>query len=171
MINRKTLGFLVAGICFGWLSLTILVFNSSRIQTVVKEKIIGIEYNTNLEFSQDSLITMMKDLNFKYPHIVLAQSQIETGNFTSNIFRQNHNLFGMKEAKQRMTTAKGTKRGHAHFDTWKESVLDYAFFQCRYAGKFTENPYYEYFGKNYAEDPNYLLKIKKQAEKNKQYFK
>jgi uncharacterized FlgJ-related protein len=169
-IRRTHLGFLVAGVGFGWLSLSTIMFNK-QVQTIIQKEIIGIEYNTNIEFSQDSLVTALASLNIKFPHIVLAQSQIETGNFTSKIFKENHNLFGMKEAKQRVTTAKGTKRGHAHFSTWYESLLDYAFFQCRYMGKIsTESEYYTYLGKNYAEDPTYIDKVKKQANKNKKLF-
>lgn len=158
------------GMGLGWCFLVFIIFNNYKIQTLIKEKIIGIEYNTNINFSQDSLVNYIKELNIKFPHIVLAQAQIETGNFTSNIFKENHNLFGMREAKQRATTSKGTKRGHAHFDTWKNSVLDYALFQCRFTSKLSESEYYNYLGENYAEDSTYVLKIKKQANKNKKYF-
>jgi len=83
-------------------------------------------------FNQDELITLMKELNIKFPHIALAQSYVETGQFNSKIFRENNNLFGMKQAKQRVNTAKGTQHNHAYYDTWEESVYDYAFYQCRY---------------------------------------
>jgi replicative DNA helicase len=97
---------------------------------------------------------------------------LETGNFKSKIFRENHNLFGMKEAKSRVKLALGTKHGHAHYATWLESLYDYAFYQCRYLGKINnETDYYNYLGKTYAEDPDYIDKLKKMANKNKSYFK
>lgn len=156
----------MVGMGVGWCILVGIMFNK-QVQVIVQEKIIGVEYNVNLEFSQENLIQYIKELNIKYPHIVLAQAQIETGNFSSKIFLENHNLFGLKEAKQRATTSKGTKRGHAHFSTWKESVLDYSLFQCKHMGRLSEKEYYEYLGNNYAEDPGYAEKIKKQANKNK----
>jgi len=86
-------------------------------------------------FSQEELVVMLKELNVKYPHIVLAQSILETGHYSSTIFKTNHNLFGMKEARRRVKTAKGTQLNHAYYDNWKESVYDYAFYQCRYLGR------------------------------------
>ena len=61
------------------------------------------------EFSEEKLIQEIKNLNLKYPHIVLAQIKLETSNFSSKIFRENWNLFGMKQAAVRANTAKGTQ--------------------------------------------------------------
>jgi hypothetical protein len=38
----------------------------------------------------------------------------------------------MKQARIRVNTAKGTNLNHAYYDTWMESLYDYAFYQCRY---------------------------------------
>ena len=112
-------------------------------------------------FSKDKLIEMLKELNVKYPHIVLAQSMIETGQWKSKIFMENNNLFGMKEAKMRITTAGGTQYNHAFYNHWRESVYDYAFYQCRYLGTIkTEGEYFQYLAANYAEAPNYVNAIK-----------
>ena len=43
-------------------------------------------------FSEEKLIALMKELNIKFPHIVMAQSKLETNNFKSAIFKENHNL-------------------------------------------------------------------------------
>lgn len=113
------------------------------------------------EFSEEYLIKMMKDLNIRFPHISLAQSMLETGFWKSDIFLENHNLFGMKEAKRRITTAIGTNKNHAHYNSWRESVYDYAFYQCRYLSKVnTEDEYYLYLAASYAEDTTYVSKIK-----------
>jgi hypothetical protein len=119
-----------------------------------------------IPFSQDELVTMLKDLNVKYPHIVLAQSILETGHYSSTIFKTNHNLFGMKEARQRVKTALGTQLGHAYYDNWKESVYDYAFFQCRYLGRIdNETEYYQALDASYAEAGEYSLKLKQIVER------
>lgn len=130
-----------------------------------EEKLIIIqEYN---KFSEDKLIEKLKELNVKFPHIVLAQSKLETGNFTSKIFKENSNLFGMREAKQRITTAKGTENNHAYYHTWYESVLDFSFHQCKYlSGINNEDQYFQYLSQNYAEDPNYISILKNIIQKN-----
>ena len=113
----------------------------------------------------------MKELNIKFPHIVMAQSKLETNNFKSGIFKENHNLFGMKEARVRINTAKGTNRNHAYYDNWESSVYDYAFYQCRYLSALTtEAEYYRYLAGSYAEDPHYVSKVKNIATQLKDKF-
>jgi hypothetical protein len=122
-------------------------------------------------FSEDELVEQLKELNIKFPRIVLAQAKIESATYSSNIFRYNHNLFGMKEAKQRITTALGTKRKHAYYKDWTQSVIDYGFYQASYLSQIkTEEQYFRYLGNSYAEDPNYLNKIKALSAKLKKKF-
>lgn len=112
-------------------------------------------------FSNEKFIDMMKDLGVKFPHIVLAQSKLETGSWKSNVFLENHNLFGMKRASRRVSTAKGSNNGHAYYESWRESVYDYAFYQCRYLGTIkTEKDYFSYLSASYAEDSLYVGKLK-----------
>lgn len=116
-------------------------------------------------FTEDKLIEMMIELGVKFPHIPYAQSKLETGKWKSSMFLENHNLFGMKQATRRVSTAKGTNKGHAYYDTWRESVYDYAFYQCRYLGNIkTENEYFQYLAATYAEDTAYVDKLKKMIE-------
>lgn len=131
----------------------------------VEEKMMVITQAHGRSFSQAKLVQMLKDLNVRFPHIVMAQAMIESGHFQSNIFRTNHNLFGMKQARMRCTTAKGTNLAHAYYDNWKESVYDYAFFQSRYLHDLkTEAQYLEYLDRNYAEAKNYDAAIKRVIE-------
>jgi len=131
----------------------------------VEEKMMVITQAHDSSFSQAKLVQMLKDLNVRFPHIVMAQAMIESGHFQSNIFRTNHNLFGMKQARMRCTTAKGTNLAHAYYDNWKESVYDYAFFQSRYLHDLkTEAQYLEYLDRNYAEAKNYDAAIKRVIE-------
>ena len=108
------------------------------------------------QFSQEALVEELKKLNVRFPHIVLAQAILETGYYESRIYQENNNLFGMKQARARATTAKGTQLGHAYYDHWKESVTDYALYQAAYLNKLrTEKKYLNYLDKNYAEASNY----------------
>ena len=111
---------------------------------------------TEDQFTQGQLAEELKRLNVRYPYIVLAQSILETGYWESRIYQENNNLFGMKQARARATTAKGTQLGHAYYDNWKESVTDYALYQAAYLNKLrTESKYLKYLDKNYAEAKNY----------------
>lgn len=118
------------------------------------------ESQKELEFSPEKLKQYILELNIKFPHIVYAQAKLETGNFQSKIFRTNNNLYGMKVAKRRPTTNKGEENGHAYFNTWQESVIDYAFYQSKYLSDIkTDKEYLQYLKANYAEDTNYVEKI------------
>lgn len=59
------------------------------------------------------------------PWLIAAQAALETGNFTSAIYVENNNLFGLKRPTQRPTTAVGSNRGHAVFLDRRDSVEDY----------------------------------------------
>jgi flagellum-specific peptidoglycan hydrolase FlgJ len=134
--------------------------------TPYEAKIILSKANDSTLFTTNRFIKELKRLNISYPHIVYAQSLLETGHFKSNIFLEGNNLFGMKQARIRINTAEGTYNGHAYYNSWQESVYDYAFFSCRYLSKISsENEYFEYLSKTYAEDPNYVNKLKSIIEK------
>jgi len=120
------------------------------------------------KFTKEKFAAELERLNVKFPYIVMAQSIIETGHWKSNVFKENHNLFGMKQATVRINTANGTQNGHAYYDDWYQSVYDYAFYQCRYLGGIdTEDEYYAYLGSSYAEAGNYVQVVKNTVEKEK----
>ena len=131
-----------------------------------EKELLVVNLKNKNDFSEESMVEMLQDLNVKYPHIVLAQARIESGRYSSRIFKENHNLFGMKQANRRINTAEGTQYGHAFYQTWRESVYDYAFYQSRYLASATsEEEYYYIIGKSYAEDPNYITKLKNEVQK------
>jgi uncharacterized FlgJ-related protein len=123
--------------------------------------------NEKDSFSKEKMATMLDDLNVKFPWIPMAQSMIETGHWKSEVFLENNNLFGMREAKSRITTSIGTNLNHAEYNSWRESVYDYAFYQSRYLGSIkTESEYYQYLAASYAEDASYAIMVKEMVESN-----
>ena len=73
---------------------TFLWTKTHIVQTMTEyEKVLLVE-EVN-KFSEDKMVEKIKELGFKYPHIVMAQAILETGNFKSPVFQENHNLFGM----------------------------------------------------------------------------
>jgi uncharacterized FlgJ-related protein len=121
----------------------------------------------NNEFSKQKFKEYVLSLNVKFPNIVMAQAELESSHFNSVMFHENNNMFGMKPAKLRPTTNKGENRGHAYFDSWKDCVLDYAFYSATYLNEIkTEAEYLNYLKSSYAEDPNYINKLKTILKKN-----
>jgi uncharacterized FlgJ-related protein len=125
----------------------------------------------NEPFSEQALLAFMKKLEIKYPETVLSQARLETGNFTSDVFKENHNLFGMKVAGKRPTSAIGTNRNHAKYRNWKDSVVDYALFQSYIIAKLpsnTSDSYREYIQKFYSETGDYLDRIDRTIKGDKE---
>ena len=56
--------------------------------------------------------------------VFVAVSKCETGNYTSRIFKNNNNLFGMRLPTVRQTTATGANLGHAVYSNRIDSIYD-----------------------------------------------
>jgi hypothetical protein len=113
------------------------------------------------QFSEESLIELIKNCNIKYPHIVLAQAKIESGNYKSKIFKQNNNLFGMRKAHTRITTALGDKNTFAYYRDWTDCVYDYAMYQTSVMSNIhSEEQYLQKLGEKYAQDTIYISALK-----------
>lgn len=117
-------------------------------------------------FEEAKLRPYLEQLNIRFIDVAIAQSMEETGHYGSAIFKESHNLFGMKLAVVRPTTAIGELRGHALYRNWRDSCIDYALFQARYAGKIvTEDQYIDFLGKVYATNPEYKNNLRKHLKK------
>ncbi len=118
--------------------------------------------NESDDFSEENLYLVLEGLNILYPHIVVAQSKLETNSWKSDIFIESGNLFGMKAARMRPHTHYGEHRGHADYKgNWKLSVIDYALWQSKEARNVkNESQYFFLLEKLYAEDPEYINKLK-----------
>ncbi len=108
---------------------------------------------------EDSVKNYIQELNIRFPDIVFNQARVESGNFTSAVFKENNNMFGMKIARQRPTTSIGENRGYSVYLNWKHSVIDYALLQAWSYKNLTRSEYLERLNNSYAEDVAYLNKI------------
>ena len=92
----------------------------------------------------------------KFPEIVYAQCLLETGNFTSNVYKKHNNLFGLYNSNT---------KSYYHFDNWYESVEAYVnLVQYRYN---SEANYYAFLQRiQYSKDKNYIKKIKQIKKEN-----
>lgn len=108
----------------------------------------------NTIFSEKKLIQAIYYYELYYPEWVLAQAKLESGNYKSKLFKEKNNLFGLYNSKNKT---------YYSFNHWSESVLAYK--------KMIQNPkrfdykkdsdYPKYLQRiNYAEDPDYINKLK-----------
>ena len=86
----------------------------------------------------------------KYDTIILTQAKLETGNYKSYQCRVNNNLFGLYNS---------AKMEYYKFNHWTESVEAYKkWIQYRLKD---EEDYYSFLVRiSYAEDPDYISKLK-----------
>jgi len=103
------------------------------------------DIENELNFTPEKFGKMVRSVGIVHPDIAIAQSLLETGHFKSKIFNDNNNLFGMKNPSKRNTLSKGTKNGHAYYDSWQDSVKDYKLWQS--SMKFDQYSRDQYFSK------------------------
>ncbi len=128
----------------------------------------------DLPFSEDLLKQCIYYERIKYPDIVILQSQLETGYYTSDIFLNGHNCFGMRFPKTRPTVATGAYKEHAQYSHWYESVIDYALWQdwylslgYRIEGSIDEAFYLVFLNCiHYAEDTRYVSKLVEMSQRD-----
>lgn len=130
---------------------------------------------------KELFLSMYKQIGIRFDSIVVTQNFLETGNFTSTIFKENKNMFGMKYNQRGF--AIGKNRGHAQYADYESAAKDYLAWQTirirdyeRYYGKkiVTDEDYYDLlnhvviYGKtgkagvySYAEDPDYTRKLQR----------
>lgn len=98
---------------------------------------------------KEGLCEALKYYNIKHPDIVYRQAILETGNFTSGGCKKDNNLFGLYNSR---------KGKYYTFKHWSESVEAYKKY---IQSKYKSGDYYQFL-KNlgYAEDPNYIKKLK-----------
>lgn len=103
------------------------------------------------ESPEEDLIKVLNYYGVKHPEIVYAQAILETGNFRSKVYREHNNLFGLYNSRTKT---------YYKFDHWTESVLAYLdYIQYKYK---PSNDYYKFLiDIGYAEDPNYINKLKR----------
>lgn len=153
------------------LALMLCVIAGHFIKTTYLDRPIhSIKIKDTLEF-KDSVLNFIFDLRLDHPYIVYSQAIIESGNFTSNIWKENNNMFGMKMPERRSTLVIGINKGHAVYRNWKECIIDYALFQSSYLRGLTEEEYFTKIGNSYAEDGSYEKKIREAKNQHKRSIK
>lgn len=126
------------------------------INTFLVKKNIVLQSEVNSLFSDYNLKTQLEKHNVKFPHIVYNQARLETGNFTSNVMFNYHNLFGF------------TRQSIMKFDTWIDCVIFYKQWQDKYFTKETEDEYYQLLTNHpFSGSPHYAQTLKNMQNDDK----
>ena len=144
-------------IIFFYIIFSSLSIHGGRISTV------KVNTKTEEKLSMDYIDKLLKKYDIKFKNIVKAQIILETGWFKSEVCKENKNLFGMKYARQRETTAIGTNLKHAKYTTYEASIIDYKIWQNKYyKGGASEKTYMLFLKKKgYSENSKYISLLKK----------
>lgn len=134
---------------------------SAKTDTKTTEDRIMVILAERNQFTAEKLIAKIKEMHFQFPYIIYGQALLETDHFRSRIFRENNNIFGMKEATKRINVSRGTQYDHAFYNNWMDSVYDYGLYYASYLSKLgSEDQYFNYLSDFYAEDTSYVEKLK-----------
>ncbi|CAN5449070.1 hypothetical protein BH11BAC2_BH11BAC2_00520 [soil metagenome] len=145
-----------------------------------------VHLNLSVAFSEDELKKQLILEKVICPDEVFAQMKLESASFSSPLYKKTKNLMGMRYSFRRPTKASGiylpdqdtiiytdnqkevlkyAERNHyAVYDSWQDAVKDYQLWQ-EYNFKMTDR-YLNFLGEVYAEDLNYISKIKSITKKS-----
>jgi flagellum-specific peptidoglycan hydrolase FlgJ len=97
--------------------------------------------------AKEKVLAELKKQQIPHANIVLAQSRLETGNYTSKVCKNKNNLFGIR---------KGNK--YKSYNSWKESISDY---KRLISSRYKNGDYYQFLERiKYAEDKMYIQSLK-----------
>lgn len=174
--STKELAILFMVFTFIFIIASIFIFarlssETSQIEKIEKTKEIeevpfSLEYNIGYwtihkpnEVNDSSLYVFLVENGAWYPDVLLRHAKLESGNYTSNVYRNNNNLFGMKKVSRRPTTQTGAN-SYGIYKNWCLSALDRILWDIdHFKTKPTRSDYLKAFN-TYGEDPNYINKVK-----------
>lgn len=134
--------------------------------TKAQEKQVQTTFQTQDDgLTKEELYEQIIKFGIKFPDIVFAQAVLESGAFTSKLFKTANNLFGMRVPTKRETSSVGkTQSGYSKYTDWNLSVYDYFLWQdymLRDKAELTKNQYLALLGRVYASDKKYVSSLKR----------
>lgn len=150
----KTIKNLLITAIFTLIICTIILYNKQSNTTVTTQtsQVDTLVYKQDFynKSPKDGLYEALLYYNIHHPEIVYSQAILETGYFKSPLCINHNNLFGLYNSN--------TKQ-YYKFNHWSESIKAYSdFIQYKYN---KEEDYYSFLERiNYAEDPEYIIKLK-----------
>ena len=102
--------------------------------------------------NKQSILAELKRQDVPHANIVLAQSVLESGNYTSKLTKTHNNIFGIKSGNK-----------YKRYNNYIECITDY---KKRISSRYKGGDYYSFLKKiRYASDATYVEKLKKIVQK------
>lgn len=126
--KKLSVGYLLPVVLLLGLLIAYIVFlisrKAKRTQAfqVIKEEQQTQDDTTDVRRIYDIITSVWSDLI--HPDWICAIAMHETGSFTSEVFVENNNLFGMRHPEKRGTTSLGEFQGYAKYSALQDSVKD-----------------------------------------------
>ena len=139
------------------------IIDATKVNIVVPNGFYSdIEYDSiNNPISDEILYNYLKTMRVPHADIIVAQAHLESQNFNSALFKRQNNFLGMKIPSQRISTTGQGKGEYKDYSNWQECTTDYIFWMHHHqAHKLNREEYFNLLGKIYAEDPEYVEKLK-----------
>lgn len=126
---------------------TIFIRDTVIVEKIVKEVVEEAKV-TIPPISKESVLAEIERQGIPHANIVLAQSILETGNYTSKLCKTHNNIFGLRKGKS-----------YRRYNNYVECIADYKrLISSRYKG----GDYYQFLERiNYAENPQYTRALRK----------
>lgn len=131
--------------------------DNKKENTIIEKKdSVSVQWRQNhFLLSEENLYNELVAQGVDFPEIVTAQAILETGHFKSYACLQQNNLFGLRDNKGK----------YISFPHWTDAVAAYKKYIQRYNHPVPED-YYAYLQElGYAEDPQYIDKLKQIVNK------
>lgn len=161
---RKYIGMIILSFILVFILSSFIFKKAKEVIVVEAEKEIILKRDDN--FTKEKFLKEIKKYSFKYPDIIIAQALVESSYFKSPVFIENNNMFGMREAKVRITISKGSNLKHAYYENWRDCVVDRALYEARYLSKLSREEYFKYLDNTYAEGSGYSDLLKRVIKNN-----
>lgn len=117
----------------------------------LKSNLDSLSQTKDLPLTLKTVDWLIDQLPFKNKELVKKQYRVESGNLKSRLVFSNWNLFGMKNAGNRpQPGCKSKVNDYRHYDHFIFSIFDRCLYDLKHGTSL----------KGYAEDPNYLQKVK-----------
>ena len=139
------------------------IIDATKVSIVVPDGFYSdIQYDSiDNPISDEILYNYLKTMRVPHADIIVAQAHLESQDFNSNLFKRQNNFLGMKIPRQRISTTGQGKGEYKDYANWQECTTDYIFWMHHYqAHKLNRDEYFNLLGKIYAEDPEYVKKLK-----------
>lgn len=125
--------------------LLFLGFSSAvKVNTIVERIPVYMEHKED-PCNDETVRAYIKTLNLRFPHIIYQQVIVESQHFQSPIYRDLNNLLGMECTIGRPTLGRNIGQRFAKYNTWKESLADYAIWQSYMTREVRNEEEYYYF--------------------------